>query len=124
MDLERTDKVATVTGSARGIGADVTDRDSVERLVAAKAGILGLSKSQANEQGRYGITVNAVVPGFIETDAVRSLAHFEKIRDKAVAATLRRTGQPSDLAGAVAYLFSYDADYISGEALVTGGRFR
>lgn len=92
---------------------------------SAKAGILGFTRALAAEQGRYGITVNAVAPGFMETEAVRSLDHYEKIREKAVAAQpLRRTGQPEDIADAVAFLASERASFITGETLhVTGGRF-
>ncbi|MEV7422052.1 MULTISPECIES: 3-oxoacyl-ACP reductase FabG [unclassified Streptomyces] len=92
---------------------------------SAKAGILGFTRALAAEQGRYGITVNAVAPGFMETEAVRALDHYEKIREKAVAAQpLRRTGQPSDIADAVAFLASERASFITGETLhVTGGRF-
>lgn len=92
---------------------------------AAKAGILGLTRALSLEEGRFNITVNAVAPGFIETEAVRSLGHFEKIRDAAVAACpLRRTGQPEDIADAVAFLASERAGFITGETLhVTGGRY-
>lgn len=92
---------------------------------SAKAGILGFTRALAAEQGRHGITVNAVAPGFMETEAVRALDHYERIREKAVAAQpLRRTGQPSDIADAVAFLASERASFITGETLhVTGGRF-
>ena len=92
---------------------------------AAKAGILGLTRALAHEEGRFNITVNAVAPGFIETEAVRSLGHFEKIREAAIGACpLRRTGQPDDIADAVAFLASERAGFITGETLhVTGGRY-
>jgi 3-oxoacyl-[acyl-carrier protein] reductase len=92
---------------------------------AAKAGILGLTRALSLEEGRYGITVNAVAPGFVATEAVRSLGHFEKIKEKAINATpLRRVGSPEDIADAVAFLASERASFISGETLhVTGGRF-
>lgn len=92
---------------------------------SAKAGILGLTRALAQEEGRYGITVNAIAPGFMETEAVRALAHYEKIREKAVLSQpLRRTGKPSDIADAVAFLASERASFITGETLhVTGGRF-
>lgn len=92
---------------------------------AAKAGILGLTRALAIEEGRYNITVNAVAPGFIETEAVKSLGHFEKIREAAIKmAPLRRTGQPEDIADAVAFLASECAAFITGETLhVTGGRY-
>ncbi|MFF3575132.1 3-oxoacyl-ACP reductase FabG [Nocardia jiangxiensis] len=92
---------------------------------AAKAGVLGLTRALAQEEGRFGITVNAVAPGFVETDAVRSLGHFDKIRERAIAATpLRRTGSPEDIADAVVFLASERASFVTGETLhVTGGRF-
>jgi len=92
---------------------------------AAKAVILGLTKALAHEEGRYNITVNAVAPGFVETEAVRSLGHFEKIKEAAInGCPLRRTGQPEDIADAVAFLASERAGFITGETLhVTGGRY-
>lgn len=92
---------------------------------AAKAGILGLTRALAQEEGRFNITVNAVAPGFVETEAVRSLGHFEKIREAAInGCPLRRTGQPEDIADAVAFLASARAGFITGETLhVTGGRY-
>ncbi|SNT44983.1 SDR family NAD(P)-dependent oxidoreductase [Rhodococcoides kyotonense] len=92
---------------------------------SAKAGILGLTRALCLEEGRYGITVNAVAPGFVATEAVRSLGHYEKIRDRAVESTpLGRVGTPEDIADAVAFLASERASFISGETLhVTGGRF-
>ncbi|MCZ4583072.1 3-oxoacyl-ACP reductase FabG [Rhodococcus opacus] len=92
---------------------------------SAKAGLLGLTRALALEEGRFGITVNAVAPGFVATEAVRSLGHFEKIKDKAIESTpLRRVGTPEDIADAVAFLASERASFVSGETLhVTGGRF-
>jgi 3-oxoacyl-[acyl-carrier protein] reductase len=92
---------------------------------SAKAGILGLTRALSLEEGRYGITINAVAPGFVATEAVRSLSHFDKIKSKAIEATpLRRVGSPEDIADAVAFLASERASFITGETLhVTGGRF-
>jgi 3-oxoacyl-[acyl-carrier protein] reductase len=92
---------------------------------AAKAGILGFSAALALELGRDGITVNTIAPGFIETDGVRNLPHYQKIRDNAIARTpLGRPGVPRDVAGAVAFLASEAAGYITGATLhVTGGRY-
>ncbi|MFE2938148.1 3-oxoacyl-ACP reductase FabG [Streptomyces sp. NPDC059255] len=91
----------------------------------AKAGILGFTRALAAEQGRYGITVNAVAPGFMETEAVLALDAYERLRDRAVAAQpLRRPGRPEDIADAVAFLASERASFITGETLhVTGGRY-
>jgi 3-oxoacyl-[acyl-carrier protein] reductase len=92
---------------------------------AAKAGIIGFTKALAIEQGRYEITVNALAPGFIATEMVLALPHFEKIRERALAAmSLQRVGVPADVANAVAYLASEQAAFITGETLhVTGGRY-
>jgi 3-oxoacyl-[acyl-carrier protein] reductase len=92
---------------------------------AAKAGLLGFSAALALELGRDGITVNTIAPGFIETDGVRRLPHYQKIKDNAIARTpIGRLGVPRDIAGAVAFLASEAAGYITGATLhVTGGRF-
>lgn len=92
---------------------------------AAKAGILGFTRAMALEQGRYNITVNAVAPGIIDTDAVKSLPHYEKIRDAATKTTpIPRIGAPEDVSAAVVFLASALAGYITGEVVhVTGGRY-
>ena len=92
---------------------------------AAKAGLIGMAKALSHEEGRYGITVNCVAPGFIETEMVAALPHYEKIRDRAIEAQpVKRVGRPSDIADAVAFLVSERASFISGEVLhVSGGRF-
>jgi 3-oxoacyl-[acyl-carrier protein] reductase len=80
---------------------------------AAKAGIIGFSKSLAKEVGAYGIRVNVVAPGFIETDMTADLS--AKLRATALAAIpLRRFGQPEDVADLVAFLASDRAAYITG----------
>ncbi len=92
---------------------------------AAKAGILGFSSALSLELGRNGITVNTVAPGFIETDGVRNLPHYAKIKENALARTpVGRVGQPRDIASAVCFLASELAGYVSGATLhVTGGRY-
>ncbi|MBK7146852.1 MAG: 3-oxoacyl-ACP reductase FabG [Xanthomonadales bacterium] len=88
---------------------------------AAKAGIIGFSKSLAKEIGSRGITVNVVAPGFIETDMTRALPEENK---KAMmdAIALGRFGAPEDIANAVLFLASPLAAYITGETLhVNGG---
>lgn len=88
---------------------------------AAKAGLIGFSKSLAREIGSRGITVNVIAPGFIETDMT------QKLGDEAKASLqkqipLERLGKPEDIAAAVAFLASKEAGYITGETLhVNGG---
>lgn len=92
---------------------------------AAKAGIIGFTRAMSLENGRHLITVNAVAPGIIDTPAVRSLPHYEKIKANAEAnLPLPRIGQPDDVAAAIAFLASEPAGYITGDVLhVTGGRY-
>lgn len=91
--------------------------------VAAKAGLIGLTKTAAKELAPRSITVNAVAPGFIETDMTAELP--EKVISKMQEAIpAKRLGQPEDIAGAVAFLISKDAAYITGQTLsVTGGMY-
>ena len=88
---------------------------------AAKAGILGMTKSYAREVASRGITVNAVAPGFIDTDMTEAMP--EGAKDKIVTGIpMGRTGKPEDVAEAVAFLASEQAGYITGEVLrVDGG---
>lgn len=88
---------------------------------AAKAGILGMTKSYAREVASRGITVNAVAPGFIDTDMTEAMP--EGAKDKIVTGIpIGRTGKPEDVAEAVAFLASEQAGYITGEVLrVDGG---
>jgi 3-oxoacyl-[acyl-carrier protein] reductase len=90
---------------------------------AAKAGILGFTKSLAREVGSRGITVNAVAPGFIDTDMTRGLPEAQRAQLNAQI-PLGRLGRPEDVAAAVAYLCSPDGAYITGETLhVNGGMY-
>ena len=90
---------------------------------AAKAGLIGFTKSLAREVGARGITVNAVAPGFIDTDMTRALPDAQK---EALLSSipLNRLGNPEEIASAVAFLASPGAAYISGETLhVNGGMY-
>ena len=90
---------------------------------AAKAGLLGFTKSLARELGSRGINVNAVAPGFIDTDMTRALSEEQReaLRDQI---PLGRLGTPADVAAAVLFLVSPQAAYITGETLhVNGGMY-
>lgn len=88
---------------------------------ASKAGVIGMTKSLAKEIGARGITVNAVAPGFIETDMTEVLG--DKLKDEAKKGIpLRRLGTPEDVAEVVAFLSSDSSNYITGQVInVDGG---
>jgi len=90
---------------------------------AAKAGIIGLTKSVARELGKYGVNVNAVAPGLIETDMMKNAE--ESVRSAALEdIVLRRIGQPEDVANMVVFLCSDLARHITGEVIkVDGGQY-
>lgn len=91
--------------------------------VAAKAGVIGMTKSAAKELASRGITVNCVAPGFIETDMTDKLN--EELRQSLLTQIpLARLGQPEDIAKAVRYLASEDASYLTGQTIhVDGGMY-
>ena len=89
---------------------------------AAKAGILGFTRHLAREAAGYGITVNAVCPGLIDTEMVRGTIPDEKARAYAASFPIQRMGEPSEVAELVAFLASDRAAYITGASLdINGG---
>jgi 3-oxoacyl-[acyl-carrier protein] reductase len=93
----------------------------------AKAGLQGMTKTLAIELGQFGVNVNCVAPGFIETDMTRQTAErigvpFEQfIEHVAETVPLRRAGRPEDVAGTIAFLCSEDASYVSGQVIYVAG---
>ncbi len=107
--------IASVVGSSGNAGQT--------NYSAAKAGMLGFTKSLAQEVGSRGITVNAVAPGFIDTDMTRELPEAQ--REALLGAIpLGRLGSAEEVAAAVAFLASDDAAYVTGTTLhVNGGMY-
>lgn len=106
-----------VTSSVSGVYGNVGQTN----YAATKAGVIGMVKTWAKELGRKGINVNAVSPGFTETNMVASVP--DKVIQQMIAMVpLQRLGKPEDIAKAYLYLASDDSDYVTGSVLhVDGG---
>jgi len=104
--------IASVVGQAGSAGQ--------ANYAASKAGLIGLTKSLAQEMASRGITVNAVAPGYIATDMTKVLP--DDVKAKILASVpLGRMGKPEDIAAAVKFLTSEDASYITGHVLAVNG---
>lgn len=104
--------ISSVVGIAGNIGQT--------NYAASKAGVIGMTKSAARELASRGITVNAVAPGFIQTDMTDALP--EKIKEISIAnIPLKRFGKASEVAGAVSFLASEAANYITGQVIQVDG---
>ncbi len=104
--------ISSVVGQAGSVGQ--------ANYAASKAGLIGLTKSLAQEMASRNITVNAVAPGYIQTDMTSVLP--EEVRAKILGSVpLGRIGKPEDIANAVKFLVSEDAAYITGHVLAVNG---
>ena len=104
--------MASVVGQAGSAGQ--------ANYAASKAGLIGLTKAVAQEMASRGITVNAIAPGYVDTDMTQALP--EEVRQKILAGVpLGRMGTPQDIANAVKFLVSEDASYITGHVLAVNG---
>lgn len=89
---------------------------------STKAGVIGLTRANAIELARFGVTVNALCPGPIQTDMLAPLIADPKYREKTIRGIpMRRLGVPEDVAGAVAFLASDEASFITGNTIVIDG---
>jgi len=104
--------IASVVGQAGAPGQ--------ANYAASKAGLIGLTKALAQEMASRNITVNAIAPGYVATDMTNVLP--EEVKQKILASVpLGRMGKPEDIAGAVKFLVSEDASYITGQVLAVNG---
>jgi 3-oxoacyl-[acyl-carrier protein] reductase len=104
--------ISSVVGQAGAAGQ--------ANYAASKAGLIGMTKALAQEMGSRGVTVNAIAPGYIETDMTKVLP--EEVKGKILAQVpIGRIGQPDDIAHAVKFLASEEAGYITGHVLAVNG---
>ncbi len=106
--------IASIAGLVGFLGAP--------NYCAAKGGVVNLTKEMALELARFGINVNAIAPGIIETDMTKGILSDEKSRQAMLAnIPLKRIGKPEDIANAAIFLASDDASYITGTTLIVDG---
>ena len=112
-------RVSNVSSSSAQTGSA-----GMAAYAASKGGVIGFTKAMAQEFADKGITVNNVPPGFVDTPMLRGSPIGEKVDAIAAASPMKRSGQPEDMAAAIAFLASEEAGYITGHTLsVNGGRY-
>jgi acetoacetyl-CoA reductase/3-oxoacyl-[acyl-carrier protein] reductase len=118
MRARRFGRIVNIASDSAFIGSK-----SSAAYAAAKAGVIGFTRSLSRELAEFGITVNAIAPGYIKTRAMDQLPRA--FVDKAIAETpLKRLGEPDDIAHAVAFFTSEQAGFVTGQTLiVNGGRW-
>ncbi|MEI6534664.1 MAG: SDR family NAD(P)-dependent oxidoreductase [Verrucomicrobiaceae bacterium] len=116
-----TDKMraAAVKGRVINIASNTffAGTPNMAAYVASKGGVIGFTRAAATELGKHGITVNALTPGLIESDGVKSSPHANAFEFVGMLQALPGRGQPEDIADAVAFLASDDARWMTGQTL-------
>jgi 2-hydroxycyclohexanecarboxyl-CoA dehydrogenase len=111
-------RIINVSSSSAQTGAQ-----TMVHYSASKGGVIAFTKSLAQELAPTGITVNNVPPGFVDTPMMRA-GLGDKVDHIIASSPMKRAGRPEDMAGAIAFLASEDAGYITGHTLsVNGGRY-
>src|SRR5438309_1994436 len=125
-------KVAIVTGAGGGIGSAVSRRLAEEGATAAfgwfgqtnysaaKAGIIGITKTAAMEAAKYGVTVNAIAPGSVDTPMLRGVP-ADRLEEFEKEIPVGRFARPEEMASVIAFLASDEASYVSGLVIVADG---
>jgi 3-oxoacyl-[acyl-carrier protein] reductase len=115
MMSQKSGKIVNVTSIA-----GITGNAGQANYAASKAGIIGFTKSLAKEVGSRNIQVNAVAPGFVETEMTAKLTEAQR-QKLAESIPLKRTGSPEEVAGVVSFLVSPDAQYMTGQVICIDG---
>lgn len=104
--------------------ADILGRPTIHGYTASKSGLVGITRSLAAELGKYGVTCNAISPGYFETDLTKSLLADDSFVARVNSRiALRRWGKPRDLAGVVVFLASNAASYVTAQEITVDGGF-
>jgi NAD(P)-dependent dehydrogenase (short-subunit alcohol dehydrogenase family) len=114
---QKSGKVVTVASTTA-----LRARRNLSNYIAAKAGVVGLTRAAARDLGRYNVNVNAVAPGLVETPLAKSIP--DEVRARLIEETaLGRLARPEEIAAVIAFLCSEDARHISGETIrIDGGQ--
>src|SRR5437899_2839393 len=116
-------RVALVTGGTRGIGAAISKalKAAGYKVAAANAGDIGFTKALALESARAGVTVNAICPGYINTEMVQAVP--KDVLEKSILPLIPtgRLGEPEEIARAVVFLASDEAGFVTGSTMSANG---